>query len=159
MEFSEKDPFSKRPLFRTRFHKLLKLHCGTAVRLEAWQNVKFPAPNSTFCQVSGPQCWVSRLTTILTIWDTFFIFLRKRNKFVCQMLLKATRVLNNARRSSLRKIDKEGLDCWKPLSLNFCQTICTRSENASEPPLNHIRTTSEPHPKQWQNQGETNSVF
>ena len=36
--------------------------------------------------------------------------------------------------------------CWKPLSLNFCQTVCTRSENMPEPHPNHIRTTSEPHP-------------
>ena len=45
--------------------------------------------------------------------------------------------------------------CWKSLSLNFCQTVSTRSENmseprpnrtTSEPRPNHIRTTSEPHP-------------
>ena len=36
--------------------------------------------------------------------------------------------------------------CWKPLSLNFCQIVCTRFENISEPHPNHIRTTSEPRP-------------
>ena len=58
----------------------------------------------------------------------------------------------------------EKILCWKPLSLNLCQTVCTRSENTSEPPPTHpnhvrttseprpnqIRTTSKPHPKKWQ---------
>ena len=39
-----------------------------------------------------------------------------------------------------------GSACWKPLSLNFCRTVCTRSENTSEPPPTHLRTTSEPCP-------------
>ena len=38
--------------------------------------------------------------------------------------------------------------CSKPLSPNFCQTVCTRSENTSEQPLTNIRNTSEPHPNQ-----------
>ena len=33
-------------------------------------------------------------------------------------------------------------ECWKPLSLNFCQAVCTTSENTSEPRL----ATTEPHP-------------
>ena len=45
--------------------------------------------------------------------------------------------------------------CWKPLSLNFCQTVCTRSENTSEPPPTHIRTTSEPRPNHIRAASET----
>ena len=34
----------------------------------------------------------------------------------------------------------------KPLSLNFCQALCTRCENTSDPHPTRIRTTSKPHP-------------
>ena len=47
---------------------------------------------------------------------------------------------------------------WKPLSLNFCQTVHNRSESMSEALPSHIRTTSKPHLNHIQNNGRSSAI-
>ena len=69
-----------------------------------------------------------------------------------KIVLRKVLALNGVPRKALKMcLRSPRLCCWKPLSLNFCQTVCTRAEHTSEPHPNHIRTTSEPHPSRIRN--------
>ena len=94
----------------------------------------------------------------------FLVRLRPLGQRGARLLRRQIRMLVRSRlffKRGFWSIKSQALVCWKPHSFNFCQTVCTRSENTSEPHPNHVRTTSEPHPnhirrasephlKQWQ---------